>query len=90
MEYVDDVDFLDEEKKPMDHLQSVAPEKLKVQNLFMNETKTEFSHIYLAEATEIDSHGKALRGNESWCKNNTLAPYCVALQTSEPAAYKGT
>ena len=37
----------------------------------MNETKTEFSQIYLAEATEIDSHGKALRGNESWEKNKT-------------------
>jgi hypothetical protein len=37
----------------------------------MNETKTEFSQIYLAKATEIDSHGKALRGNESWEKNKT-------------------
>ena len=38
----------------------------------MNETKTEFSHIYLAETTEIDSHDKALCGNESWRKNKTL------------------
>ena len=46
MEYTDDVDFLDEEKKPLDHLQSVAAEKLKVHNLFMNKTRAEFSHIY--------------------------------------------
>jgi len=46
MEYADDVDFLDEEKKPLDHLQSVATEKLNVHNLFRNETKTEFNHIY--------------------------------------------
>ena len=63
---------MDEEKKPLDHLQSVAAEKLKVHNLFKNETKTKFSHIYLAETTEIDSHGKALHGNESWRKNKTL------------------
>ena len=39
MEYADDVDNLDEEKKPPDHLQSVAAEKLKVHNLFINETR---------------------------------------------------
>ena len=72
MEYADDVDFVDEEKKPLDQLQLVAAEKLKVDNLFMNETKTEFSHVYLAEATELDPHGKTLRGNESWRKNKTL------------------
>jgi len=72
MEYADDIDLLDEEKKPLDHLPSVAPEKLKVHNLFMSETKTEFSHKYLAKAKEIDTHNKALRGNESWHKNKTL------------------
>ena len=72
MEYADDVDFLHEEKKPLDQLQPVAAEKLKVDNLFMNETKTEFSHVYLAETTETDSNGKGLRGNESWRKNRTL------------------
>ncbi|XP_038044093.1 uncharacterized protein LOC119718757 [Patiria miniata] len=72
MEYAHDVDSPDEEKKPLDHLQPVAAEKLKVDNLFMNETKTEFTHVYLAEATETDSHGKAVRGNESWHKNKTL------------------
>jgi len=46
MEYADDVDLLGEEKKPLDHLQSVTAEKLKSHNLFLNETKTEFSHIY--------------------------------------------
>jgi len=30
MEYAGDVDFLDKEKKPLDHLQSVAIEKLNV------------------------------------------------------------
>ena len=60
MEFADYVDFLDEEK-----LQPVAAEKLKANNLSMNETKTEFSHVYLAEASETDLHGKALRGNES-------------------------
>ena len=64
---------MDEEKKPLDHLQSVAAEKLKVHNLFMNETKREFSHIYLAEATVIDSLGKVLHVSESWRKNKTLS-----------------
>ena len=74
MEYADDVDFLDKEKKPLDQLQPVAAEKLKVDNLFMNETKTEFSHVHLAEGTDTDTdlHGKAFHGNESCLKNKTL------------------
>ncbi|XP_038074896.1 uncharacterized protein LOC119742796 [Patiria miniata] len=85
MEYADDVDFLDKAKKPLDHLQPVAAEKLKVDNLFMNETKTEFTHVYLAEATETDLHGKDVRGNESWRKNKTLGS--LLCSTSDITAH---
>ena len=49
VEYADDVDFLDEERRPLDQLQLVAMKELKRRNLFMNESKTEFSYIFLAE-----------------------------------------
>ena len=84
MEYANDFDLLDEEKKPLDHLPSVAPEKLKGHNLFMSETKTEFSHIYLAEVTEINTHNKALRGNESWHKNKTLGSLLSSYRHHSP------
>ena len=36
MEYADDVNFLVEENKPLDHLLYVAAEKLKVHNMLVN------------------------------------------------------
>ncbi|KAL6486765.1 hypothetical protein MHYP_G00061570 [Metynnis hypsauchen] len=52
MEYADDVDFLDEEKTSLSQLQSIAAANLRDNNLFMNESKTEFTHVYLAETSE--------------------------------------
>ena len=72
MEYADDVDFLDEEKVPLDTLQPIAAEDLKEHNLFMNEAKTEHTHVYLAEKSEIDDDDQPCRNNESWRKSKTL------------------
>ncbi|XP_066294593.1 uncharacterized protein [Branchiostoma lanceolatum] len=64
MEYADDVDFLDEEKDPLERLLPIAARNLKDSNLFVNEGKTEFTHVYLAD--------KPLRGEEEWRKSKIL------------------
>ncbi|XP_078682194.1 uncharacterized protein LOC144916745 [Branchiostoma floridae x Branchiostoma belcheri] len=64
MEYADDVDFLDEEKAPLERLLPVAARNLKDSNLFVNEGKTEFTHVYLAD--------KPRRGEEEWRKSKIL------------------
>ncbi|KAI8519244.1 hypothetical protein Bbelb_025010 [Branchiostoma belcheri] len=64
MEYADDVDFLDEEKAPLERLLPVAARNLKDSNLFVNEGKTEFTHVYLDD--------KPQRGEEEWRKSKIL------------------
>ena len=48
-EYADDVDFMDEEEENLKLILPQATEILKSWNLFVNEDKTEFAHIYLAD-----------------------------------------
>ena len=62
MEYADDVDFLDEEKEALDGLLPTAAEKLKDANLFMNEAKTEFTHVHLSSTQELCENGTPHRG----------------------------
>ena len=71
-EYADDVDFNDEEE---DNLRAILPQAtaiLKKWNLFVNEDKTDFTHVYLASTGEVDSDGNLLSGNEAWRKSITL------------------
>ena len=71
-EYADDVDFADEEREPLDSLLQTACTQLRVWNLLVNESKTEFTHIYLADASEADGQGAATRGNETWRSRKSL------------------
>ena len=66
MEYADDVDFIDEKKQPLDDLLPTAAEQHKDENLFMNEAKTEFTHVHLSDTQEVDEDGVALRCKEKW------------------------
>ncbi|XP_063679797.1 uncharacterized protein LOC134815179 [Bolinopsis microptera] len=70
-EYADDADFTDEDKK---NLESMLPicNILEEWNLFVNESKTEFTHIYLAEKNEVDDKGEPLRGREPWRSSISL------------------
>ncbi|XP_035689837.1 uncharacterized protein LOC118425125 [Branchiostoma floridae] len=72
MEYADDVDFIDEEKATLERLLPVAANNLKDSNLFVNEAKTEYTHVYLADTIEKDEDEKPLRGHEEWRKSKTL------------------
>ena len=76
-EFADDVDFADEEREPLDSLLQTACTQLRVWNLIVNESKTEFMHIYLTNASEADDQGAATRGNETWCKQEVIGIYAV-------------
>ena len=54
-EYAGNVDFVDEECEPLDTLLQTDCTQLRVWNLLVNESKTEFTHIYLADASEADN-----------------------------------
>ena len=72
MEYADDVDFLDEEKETLTRLLPVAAEQLKEANLFVNEAKTEFTHIHLSGKQEQNGNDNPVRGEETWRKSKIL------------------
>ena len=73
MTYADDVDFFEEEEEPLDQLQPIAAETLKSPyNLFMNNTKTDFTNVFLADVTEADDELEPLRGREPWRKKKVL------------------
>ena len=60
-EYADNVDFNDEEE---DNLRAILPQAtaiLEKWNLFVNEDKTDFTHVYLANTGEADSDGNYCR-----------------------------
>ena len=70
-EYADDVDFIDEEKEPLDQLLPVTAAQLKAVNLSMNEAKTELTHVYLSETHETGEDDETLCGKEEWRKRKT-------------------
>ena len=81
-EYADDADFTDEDKKNLESMLPICKEILEEWNLFVNESKTEFTHIYLAEKT------KELMTKESHFEEENpgdhlshLVPNCAAMRT---------
>ena len=68
----DEVDFADEECEPLYSLLQTACTQLRVWNLLVNESKTEFTHIYLADASEANDQGAATGGNETWRSRKSL------------------
>ena len=86
-EYADDIDFADKEREPLDSLLQTACTQLRVWNLLVNESKTEITHIYLADASEADDQGAHTKGNETWrsrkslgsmlCSSTDIMQHCV-------------
>ena len=72
MEYADDVDFIDEEKQPLEDILPTAGVELQDVNLFMNKSKTEFTHVFLANTQQDDKEDAKLRGKEKWRKSKIL------------------
>ena len=83
----DDVDFTDEEKSNLESLLPICKDILEEWNLFVNESKTEFTHFYLGEKNEVDDKGEPLREREPWrssislgfklCSNEDVKRRCV-------------
>ena len=71
-EYADDVDFMDEDEENLRKILPMATEILKSWNLFVNEEKTDFTRVYLANSREEDTNGNPLAGGEEWRKSITL------------------
>ena len=71
-EYADDVDFNDEEEENLRTILPLATEILNDWNLFVNEDKTDFTHVYLASSGEKDEQGNLIAGKELWRKSITL------------------
>ena len=80
-EYADDVDFADEEREPLDSPLQTACTQLRKWNLLVNESKTEFTHIYLSEAAEVSDQGTVARGNETWRNSKSLGSLSAAPKT---------
>ncbi|KAL5249872.1 hypothetical protein ACHWQZ_G015812 [Mnemiopsis leidyi] len=57
-EYADDVDFLDEYEENLQALLPVCKEILQEWNLYVNESKTEFTTFYIAGKNDRDEKGE--------------------------------
>ena len=71
-EYSDDCDFADED---MEYVESFLPQIKDILwewNLEVNESKTEFHSVYLAQPSDKDDSGQKLAGNEPWRSNLSL------------------
>ena len=70
-EYSDDTDFINENLLPLQELLCKCKEVFSEWNLFVNESKTEFVHFYVAGKDDIDDDGLPLSGNAPWrfCKS---------------------
>ena len=71
-EYADDVDFADEEEENLQELLPICTEILSEWNLSVNESKTEFTKIYLANKDDVDEKGEPLKHREEWRKSKSL------------------
>ena len=73
-EYADDVDFLNEDNECLETLLPIAKCTFKEWDLFINEEKTEYTHVFLASKGQKmpDNDDKLLAGNESWCSSKIL------------------
>jgi hypothetical protein len=52
IEYADDVDFMDEEEENLNIILPMVTDILKRWNLFVDEVKADFTHVYLASTGE--------------------------------------
>ena len=71
-EYADDVTFCDEDEQTLRDMLPMITEILREWSLYVNESKTEFTAVYLARKDEYNADGKSLHKNEPWRDSVTL------------------
>ena len=80
-ECADDVEYLDENMEVVEKMMEVVPCILENWSLFVNESKTAYNRVYLAETKERDEHNNLLRGNEQWRETVVLgSKLCSDIQ----------
>jgi hypothetical protein len=71
-EYADDCDFISEDMQELKDLFPLAEQVLREWNLFVNNTKTEYTTFYLANSKAKAADNTKIRGNEAWRENKSL------------------
>ena len=73
-EYSDDIDFLDESKEALTTLLPIATRVFKEWDLNVNESKTEFVHVYIAMKEDKMEDGNLFVGMKNGAAVNYWAP----------------
>ena len=71
-EYSDDCDFADEDLESLRSFLPQVREVLAEWNLQVNESKTEFTTVYLAQQKDKDQAGQPIANNEPWRSSKSL------------------
>ncbi|XP_063680130.1 uncharacterized protein LOC134815520 [Bolinopsis microptera] len=69
--YSDDVEEIGEDMEELQDIFQISKNILSEWSLFVNDTKTKFTRVYLEEVGACDEWGNELRGKEEW-RNETL------------------
>ena len=64
--YADDAELLSEDGQSLVKILEIASDILKDWSLFVNESNTAFTRLYLAETDALDTHGNKVRGDKGW------------------------
>ena len=87
--YADDNDFLDTKMKDLEALYPIAKDVLQQWNLFVNDSKTEYTKIYVATKKAKGPDGKPLKGNEPWRSSKLLGSLLCSNKDIENRCNKG-
>ena len=87
--YADDNDFLDTNMKDLEALYPIAKDVLQQWNLFVNDSKTEYTKIHVATKKAKGPDGKPLKGNEPWRSSKLLGSLLCSNKDIDNRCNKG-
>jgi len=89
MTYADDNDFLGTRMKDLESLYPIAKDVLQQWNLFVNDSKTEYTKIHVAAKSAKAPDGKPLRDNEPWRSSKLLGSLLCSNKDIDQRCSKG-
>ncbi|XP_063680063.1 uncharacterized protein LOC134815458 [Bolinopsis microptera] len=79
--YSDDVEEIGEDMEELQDIFQISKNILSEWSLFVNDTKTKFTRVYLEEVGACDEWDNELRGKEEWRNETLLVEYhCLGTQ----------
>ena len=89
--YADDNDFIGTDMDALEHLYPIAKEVLQDWNLFVNDSKTEYTEVFLATKQQKGPDGKrgSLVNNEPWRSTKSLGSFLCSNRDIEERCNKG-